>query len=390
MSKTRKIISGIMAVLTAAALSVGAFPVTVGAADEATRFDVNGDGKVDLSDASDILSAYSLAASGKQVSSIYDVDGNGKIELSDATVILTYYSSNAAGSNKKVGSFESTMIGARVWSTYNGTLNMRASASGSSALVAKLPQGQKMTVVGDMANDYVKVTTNLNGTSYTGYVYTKYIMINLPDVMPSLEYNITNADSCIYTCAGYDIPNVSRTVLYPNTKYTESNGAVKYYVPLRYDTALKLNTAYQTAKAEGYNLKIYDAYRPYSITQLTYQKFSAVANANDARGTAMKAAMNQNGLGISWFLAAGKSAHNYGIALDLTLTKNGNEIQAQSAMHCLDASSAISKNNDETKKLQQYMTSAGFTTLKSEWWHFQDGGTTARYVNNNYCNFFAN
>lgn len=389
MSKTRRIISGVMAVLTAATLSMGAMPMAAGAAGEETRYDVNGDGRVDLTDASEILSAYSLAASGKQVSSVYDVDGNGKVELTDATLVMSYYSSHAA-TVQKVGSFENTMIGARVWSTYNGSLNMRASASGSSALVAKIPQGQKMTVSGDISNDYVKVTTNLNGTSYTGYVYSKYIMINLPDIMPSLEYNITNADSCIYTCAGYDIPNVSRTVLYPNTKYTESNGAVKYYVPLRYDTALKLNTAYQAAKAEGYNLKIYDAYRPYSVTQLTYQKFSAVANANDTRGKAMKAAMNQNGLGISWFLAAGKSAHNYGIALDLTLTKNGKEIQAQSAMHCLDASSAISKNNDETKRLQRYMTSAGFSTLQSEWWHFQDGSKDSQYVSNNYCNFFAN
>ena len=33
------------------------------------------------------------------------------------------------------------------------------------------------------------------------------------------------------------------------------------------------------------------------------------------------------------------------------------------------------------------MTSAGFITLKSEWWHFQDGRTKDQYVSGNYCDF---
>lgn len=312
-----------------------------------------------------------------------------------------------------MGPFEHSIIGARVWSTYNGSLNMREDCTGSAKLIAQLPQGQKMQVIGGIKNNYVKVKTEYKGNTYTGYVYIKYLMINLPDIMPSLEYYIANADYSWYTCERYNIPNVTGEVLYPNAKYTVrpvgyvtytrtdpntqrictfykyfvTNEVTKYYVPLRYDAALKLNKAYQAAKADGYNIKIYDSYRPYSVTKKIYNEFSAVANANDERGQNMRNAMNKNGLGITWFLAAGKSAHNYGIALDLTLTKDGKEIQAQTKMHQLDASAAVANNNAETNRLQKYMTSAGFSTLKSEWWHFQDGSTSAQYVSGNYCDF---
>lgn len=95
MNKTRKIISSVMAVLATAAISAGFVPITANA--ESIRYDVNGDGAVNMTDASEILAQYALAASGAEISSIYDVNEDGTVDIADATLVLSVYASNAAG-----------------------------------------------------------------------------------------------------------------------------------------------------------------------------------------------------------------------------------------------------------------------------------------------------
>lgn len=77
------------------------------------------------------------------------------------------------------------------------------------------------------------------------------------------------------------------------------------------------------------------------------------------------------------FLAKVSSAHNKGIALDLTLCdkETGQDVEMQTAMHDLSYNSVISKNNDNAKLLAKYMKEGGFNDLTSEWWHFQDDDT---------------
>ena len=88
--------------------------------------------------------------------------------------------------------------------------------------------------------------------------------------------------------------------------------------------------------------------------------------------------MTNNGrFGLGSFLARVTSAHNRGIALDLTLEKTGGgeELEMQSAIHDLSWYSAAYLNNDNAKLLEKYMTAAGMRGLSSEWWHFQDDET---------------
>ncbi len=62
--------------------------------------DVDADGKVNLADASLILSYYSNASAGLETNvdkERADVDSDGKVQLSDASYILMYYSKFAAG-----------------------------------------------------------------------------------------------------------------------------------------------------------------------------------------------------------------------------------------------------------------------------------------------------
>lgn len=80
---------------------------------------------------------------------------------------------------------------------------------------------------------------------------------------------------------------------------------------------------------------------------------------------------------ISSFLAAVTSAHNRGIALDLTLeTLDGIELEMQAAIHDLSWHAATYLNNDNAKLLAHYMHDVvGMNGLSSEWWHFQDDAT---------------
>ena len=44
----------------------------------------------------------------------------------------------------------------------------------------------------------------------------------------------------------------------------------------------------------------------------------------------------------------------------------------QTAIHDLSWYSEVSRNNENANLLKRIMVQAGFATLKSEWWHFQD------------------
>lgn len=87
--------------------------------------------------------------------------------------------------------------------------------------------------------------------------------------------------------------------------------------------------------------------------------------------------MTDGRFGIGSFLAASVSAHNRGIALDLTLVDiaTGEELPMQAPIHDLSWNAATYLNNDNAKLLEKYMTGVGMRGLTSEWWHFQDDET---------------
>ncbi|MCR5118014.1 MAG: hypothetical protein K6B44_00150 [Lachnospiraceae bacterium] len=77
---------------------------------------------------------------------------------------------------------------------------------------------------------------------------------------------------------------------------------------------------------------------------------------------------------LSAFLAQNGSAHNLGIAMDMTLVdaSDGEELMMQSAMHDLSYHSIQKDNNNNANILKSYMMPAGFNFITSEWWHYQD------------------
>ena len=112
----------------------------------------------------------------------------------------------------------------------------------------------------------------------------------------------------------------------------------------------------ERARQQGYRLKVYDAYRPLSVSQRLYAKHPDVR-----------------------YLAAPNigSQHNRGAALDLTLTDaEGREIEMPSDYLTFDTRShrnspgmtAAARKNMEL--LTSFMATERFTTINEEWWHY--------------------
>ena len=284
---------------------------------------------------------------------------------------------------------------------------------------------------GDQAYCVLEETNGLFGIRFegqTGYIDSNYCMINLPEYMGELcLYKITNSYASWYMVHEYYIPEVTDTVIkgYENIKVGEDS----YVVPLLYPTAKKLVDAAFAAKEQGYKLKIYDSFRPreatlsiYDLTNTIIQdaipeetnvrleikeelikkgqwppKTEEVPEENVPEETVPDETvsgetepekpvvtyymeMTDSGrYSLGNFLAKGRSNHNYGIAMDMTLVsiKTGGEVQMQTMIHDLSWYSEVAKNNDMAKKLKNIMLGAGFGGLTSEWWHFQDNDIKA-------------
>lgn len=242
-----------------------------------------------------------------------------------------------------------------------------------------------------------------------GYIDCNYCMINLPEYMGSLcAYNITNSYDSLYMVHEFGIADVSGEVIkgYEDIKLGENS----YVVPLIYPAAKRLLTAAQTAREQGYRLKIYDSYRPQIATLDIYDKAGLILadpvpvqtfSGKEVKdldrvkftyapeipegetlppwegikeGLTYEILMTDSGrFGLYNFLAKGASNHNRGIALDLTLeTLDGIEVQMQTSIHDLSWYSESGRNNENARILREIMVGAGFGGLGSEWWHYQD------------------
>jgi len=149
--------------------------------------------------------------------------------------------------------------------------------------------------------------------------------------------------------------NVTQSAIYPS----------RMPCLLRIETAEKLRTAQALLRAQGYGLRIWDAYRPPEVQKK----------------------LHQHGGTTGMFLSpeTGWSRHCGGIAVDLTLVDAGGKEQRMPTGFDQDFPNASRnyRGNDPVVRqnlqiLQAAMKQAGFTQLESEWWHFDD----ADYVSN--------
>lgn len=239
----------------------------------------------------------------------------------------------------------------------------------------------------------------------TGYINNAYTFINLPDLIPSIVYNITNAYSSIFQASGVPLPGVTGEKMYDAYAMNPRLGRGEYIAMVAYPMAKRIYDAQQAALADGNTLVIYEAYRPSSVQDAVKSALYKLEATNE---TARKG-MNNGSWGLGWFIATGVSSHQYGCAIDVSLAKiteysimeagsyqfinivDYQEYEMPSAMHELSTKAVsmkwpVSAGSTTAWKdvppaegmteaaflLRKYCTDQGMSPLASEWWHFND------------------
>ncbi len=163
-------------------------------------------------------------------------------------------------------------------------------------------------------------------------------MYNLQQIIPGIIVDLRYASS----------QNFVRKSLYP------VDAAAPF---LRLPAAKALQLVQQELKTEGLGLKIFDAYRPYSVTVQFWELVKDERYvANPAKG----------------------SGHNRGLAIDLTIINlsTGKEVDmgtgfdnfTDTAHHSFtQLSQSVLQNR---KRLKEVMMKYGFQPLETEWWHY--------------------
>ena len=328
------------------------------------------------------------------------------------------------------GDFEVNIAGATGW---NGTclpLPVYNAESGGSQ-VASVPASDNakpipFAVLAYNGGDRVKVGLAVdsvgNVTAWeggqlgkTGWVDKERIFINLPDVVPSIAYNLTNSGGSIFQAAdGKDIPNVTGKQFYPNARQFSSRlSRYEYVVPCMFSLAERLAKVQQSAMSNGETLVIYETFRPAGVQDAVRDGFASLwdsdsgVSADMDKSIAMGYARNQG-----WFIAKGTSNHQAGLAVDMSLAKGDSaelheytldgaayrkyedwtEYEMPTRMHELSSAAIRFQKpvssytmpgeldnwterfaaSEGAKRLQGYCTAAGLIPLASEWWHFND------------------
>ena len=169
--------------------------------------------------------------------------------------------------------------------------------------------GTAFTILSEQGNN---LTVRLqNGTEAT--VSKTFCMINMPDVIPSIKYDITNSYSSVFKIRGANIAGITGASIYQNgtsKKYNQRLGKNEFLVPVLFETAVKAAAAQKKALSEDYSLIVYEAYRPTFAQDKIYAAYYPLVT-DDIRGS----------YPISWFIASGKSNHQEGYAIDFGLAK---------------------------------------------------------------------
>lgn len=174
-----------------------------------------------------------------------------------------------------------------------------------------------------------KTVTTANQASSTNQPYEaqKTDFVNLAEYIPSLIIDLPYASNDNFT----------------HTKLYEQNIAY-----LRKGTADKLRAVVEEINQDGYNVKIWDAYRP---PEVQFKMWSIVPDANYVANP--------------W---TGYSSHSRGSAVDITI----DSLPMPTGYDDFTDKASRINQNDNARYLEAVMVKHGFVPLASEWWHYVD------------------
>lgn len=225
------------------------------------------------------------------------------------------------------------------------------------------------------------------------------------------KYNSNQSQDTKYKTGSVNLSGITGKALYTYDTQGELNGKVKsdkldknaFVAPVLWKLAREIGFAECVAERNGYNLKIYDTYRPQNVCN----KFWTAGQSAAKSGLGyylVNCKVGSKQWGLGWFIANpannNTSDHARGVAIDLTMVyKNTDkEIYTQSNIHDLSANSVNGVGSNWGKTLTDVLRTIMMTgnskksklsDLSSEWWHFNltDSSPTkypALYYNVNY------
>ena len=340
-------------------------------------------------DSSDADAPSEISISAEEVGIGDDGIGDtGDIEIGNADEALL--------ANPYFGVFELPLYGTSGYASVNMNVidefgQKAASLSAGDAFTILMQDGERF---------FVELT---DGT--TGYVETKYVMVNLPDLIPSIIYRDTNSRSSIFRSSGHSLPQVTGEKLYDVWFENPRFGEEQYVMPVLYTMAQKIMLAQQEAWKNGESLLLYESFRPLDVQK----KVGGVLTELAAEYKEVNDGLNTPPWSQSWFIAMSLSNHQRGCAIDTSLVKvagtetrqcgtytynvvtDYSEFEMPTAMHELSYAAATFVNPVSSKddvawrsavlsptmteaaiRLQEYCTNSGLSPLASEWWHFND------------------
>lgn len=279
-------------------------------------------------------------------------------------------------------------------------------AQKSGAETARLKAGAAFTVL-EESGEWWRVRTE---SGQTGWVLHRYCMVNLPDVIPSIQYNATNGYSSRFVSSGKALEGITGEALYTGKTYNPRLERDEFMMPVLYTMAKHLAQAQQNALKHGNCIVLIEGYRPYETQRAVANALSRLSQ-KDAQ---VRANITKPPWGIGWFIAQGTSNHQQGFAVDVTMAKVEHaelrrvgtyeyveslaltSYHMPSVIHELSAAAATytkpvsayssewkttpyaTTMNEPAKALQSYCTAAKLTPLASEWWHFNDPSARAQ------------
>lgn len=313
-----------------------------------------------------------------------------------ATPVSAIETNSSTNTNQNI--FELPIDGATGYAI--AAANIRSENNSKSNKLGVIPAGG-MFVIHEECGNYIKITYQ----NITGYAVKSLVMVNLPDVIPSIKYINSNAEASQFKSSGYDLNNITGEKLYTGKTWNERLNREEHNMPVLYNTAKKLMAVQQQALSENYCILLYEAYRPVKVQQLVNKELSNLMQTNKT----VNRNINDGTWGKGWFIAKSLSNHQMGMAVDVSLGKVitttelqiGNiilqipdeiqECNMPTAMHELSNKAialkypvnSLSKTawknvplaaamTEDAKRLQKYFTCNDMHPLPSEWWHFND------------------
>ena len=302
-----------------------------------------------------------------------------------------YFNGEDTGGVLYRGRLELPVKGATGWAATS--LVLRSEPRSSSDRMASLEAGDAFVIFEEEGDWWFIILPN----EVSGWVEHRRCFINLPDVLPSIIYNISNAESSVFRSSGYDLPGITHNNLYIAYSYNERLERGEFIVPGAYAMAQALYAVQQLALSNGETLIIYEAFRPMDTQRRVAAALNKLMDRSDPEyNDLVYRAITDSPWSVSNFISQGRSNHQLGAAVDTSigiveereLVKTGDyvyhrvkyytRVDEPSPMHELSPRAVLplrsepgaSDFSESIWKMKSYFEVMGFRALPSEWWHF--------------------